>query len=63
MTKAQITRYNEALAVRKIREAYISDGITEAMALCQTYMGIDLKAAYNKACGICFDLIPKEVAT
>ena len=63
MTKAQITRYNEALAVRKIREAHISDGITEAMALCQTYMGIDLKAAYNKACGICFDLIPKEAAT
>lgn len=61
MTKAEITRRNEETAIRRIREAYLADGITEAMAPCQTYMGIDLKAAYNKACGICFDLM--EVAT
>ncbi len=58
MTKAEIIHYNERLAVEKIRAAYSLSGLSEAMHLVHTYFGIDdLKVAYNKTCGICFDLI------
>lgn len=61
MNKADMIKHNEALAAHKIREAYKTRGLTEAMELCKTFTGLgDLKSVYNKTCGICFDLIDKK---
>lgn len=58
MNKADIINHNEALAAHKIREAYKTHGLTEAMDLCKTFTGItELRALHNKTCGICLDLI------
>lgn len=57
MTKQQIIAYNERTAVEKIRAAYAAGDLAGAMQLIHITMGIDdVKAAYNKVMGICFDL-------
>lgn len=60
MNKQDIISHNETLAERRIRKAYINNGITDAMKLCQIYMGLDLRSAYSKTCGICFDLMSES---
>ena len=61
MTTKEISAFNERHALEKIRATYSLGGMTEAMELVHIYMGIDdMKAAYNKVMGICFDLAQKE---
>jgi len=48
MTKQDMRTYNEALALQKISAAAREkDGLVEAMGLCQEFMGLDTKAAYE----------------
>ena len=62
MTLQEIIAFNEKLAVEKIRAAYAAGDLTGAMQLVHTFMYIDdMKAAYNKVMGICFDLVRKKV--
>lgn len=57
MTKTEIIDFNERTAVAKIRAAYTAGDLAGAMQLVHITMDIDdVKAAYNKVMGTCFDL-------
>jgi hypothetical protein len=60
MERPEIIAHNEALAIQNIHIAYISSGLVDAMALCQQYMGVDTREAYDRVKMICGDLMGKE---
>lgn len=53
MTKEEMTLHNETLALRNIQDEYTLHGLIGAMRLCQTYMGVDAKAAYKEVMRLC----------
>lgn len=58
MNKADIIKFNERTAIEKIRAAYKANDVGEALRLVHICFGIDdAKPAYNKMCGICWDLM------
>ncbi len=58
MTKAEISKHNEALAIEKIKRAYKRDGFVVAMSLCAEYMGVDAREAYTRTKMICDGVEP-----
>jgi hypothetical protein len=63
MTHDEISKYNEALAIQKIKQAYIQDGFVAAMSLCAEYMGIEAREACNRTKMLCTGLTPLQEAT
>lgn len=57
MTKPEMITQNEELAIRKIRAAYQTQSVLRAMQLCQTFMGLDAREAYDTVNRLCGDLI------
>ena len=54
MTQEEMIAYNEHHALEKIRAAYASGDVPEAMHLVHTAFGIgNMKAAYNKVMELC----------
>lgn len=53
MTKEEISRHNETLAIQNIQIEYINGNILGAMKLCQEYMGLSATGAYEKVKELC----------
>jgi hypothetical protein len=45
--------HNESLAIQKIQAEYNRNGLYGAMKLCQEFMGVDARAAYEKVRMLC----------
>jgi hypothetical protein len=53
MDKQQIALHNEQLAKLKIQSTYADGDLHGAMKLCQDFMGMNARAAYDEVLRIC----------
>lgn len=56
MTNEEMALHNEELLIQKVRDEYSKGNLLDAMALCQDFMGVDAKEAFNRVKMLCSDI-------